>query len=153
MVLRTQFPDFREFKRRRLDIDEPRTPTKVQGDDSEMPQTPLSSQVAPEKRTLCISTLGTSCVPSSTGTPLRLRRRDLIPAMQRALQPFTRYMIDLAEGKLDKYFDSTQLEPWGTHLGVTLPSGPLLLLHDLGNYPDDARLPRIFKSETVFVSL
>jgi hypothetical protein len=71
--------------------------------------------------------------------------------MEGALQPFTRYMIDLAEGKLDKFFDPTELEPWRTHLGVTLPNGPMLILHDLGNHPDDARLTGIFKSETVFV--
>ena len=44
---------FLDFKRRRLDIDAPRTPTKVQGDDSEIPQTHVRSQV---KRALCIST-------------------------------------------------------------------------------------------------
>jgi len=32
MTTRTQLPDFREFKRRRLDIDEPRIPYKVQGE-------------------------------------------------------------------------------------------------------------------------
>ena len=122
-------------------------------EDREMPHTPIRTQVAPPQSecTLCISTLSSSCAPSSTDTPPRLRRRELTPTMQGALQPFTQYMSDLAEGKFDKYFDPTQLEPWDTHL--ELPSGPLLLLHDLGNYPDDARLTGIFKSETVFVSL
>jgi hypothetical protein len=43
MASRTQFPDFRvrEFKRRHLDIDEPRTPTKVQGDDMDESRNPL----------------------------------------------------------------------------------------------------------------
>jgi len=73
--------------------------------------------------------------------------------MGSALQPFTRYMDDLAEGKLDKFFDPTELEPWCMHLGVTLPNAPMLILHDLGNHPDDERLTGIFKPETVFVSL
>ena len=73
--------------------------------------------------------------------------------MEEALQPFTRYMNDLAEGNLDKFFDPRELELWRTHLGVTLPAGPMLILHDLGNYPDDPRLTGLFKSETVFVSL
>lgn len=72
--------------------------------------------------------------------------------MESALRPYTRYMTNLAEGKLDKYFDPTQLKSWNTHLGVTLPSGPMLLLHNLGNFPDDTRLTGIFKSETVLVS-
>ena len=71
--------------------------------------------------------------------------------MEEALQPFTRYMSDLAEGKLDKYFDPTALKPLVTHLGVTLPSGPILLLHDLGSNPEDTRLTGVFRHDTVFV--
>jgi len=68
--------------------------------------------------------------------------------MSAALLPFTQYITDLANGKLDSYFNSTQPGTSTTELS----KGPILLLHSLGNYPDDARLKKLFKPDTVFVS-
>jgi len=52
---------------------------------------------------------------------------------------------------LDRYFDPAQLGTCDTDLGVTLSNGPILLLHDLGNCPDDVRFRQIFEPDTVFV--
>jgi hypothetical protein len=71
--------------------------------------------------------------------------------MVSALEPFTEYMTKLANGQLDTYFKSIQPERV-TGLGVDLPNGPMLLLHSLGDYPDDARLPKLFRCDTVFAS-
>jgi len=72
--------------------------------------------------------------------------------MTAALQPFNRYITDLANGQLDDYFNSTQTGTLVTNPDLKLLNGPILLLHSLGNYPDDARLPRLFQTDTVFVS-
>jgi len=71
--------------------------------------------------------------------------------MAAALKPFNDYMTYLATGKLDIYFDCTKSADIVTDLKVTLPDRPMLLLHDLGNYPHDVRLTRLFKPDTVFV--
>ena len=70
--------------------------------------------------------------------------------MAAALEPFNDYMTYLATGKLDKYFNSTELTAFTTDLKVTLPDRPMLLLHNLGNYPDDERLTGLFQPDTVF---
>jgi hypothetical protein len=71
--------------------------------------------------------------------------------MVSALEPFTEYMTKLANGQLDTYLKSVQTEGV-TGLGIDLPNEPMLLLHSLGDYPDDARLPKLFRSDTVFAS-
>jgi hypothetical protein len=73
--------------------------------------------------------------------------------MAAALEPFNEYMTYLASGKLDTYFNSTEPAAFTTDLKVTLPTRPMLLLHNLGNYPHDVRLAELFKSDTVFVFL
>jgi len=72
--------------------------------------------------------------------------------MTAALQPFTQYITDLANGQLDNYFNSTQPGTLATNPDLKLLNRPILLLHSLGNYPDDARLPGLFQTDTVFVS-
>ena len=70
-----------------------------------------------------------------------------------AFEPFTKYISYLANGKLDGYFDSIKPEDLVTDLEVQLPSHPMLLLHHLGNYPDDERIQHLFRRDrdTVFV--
>ena len=71
--------------------------------------------------------------------------------MAAALEPFNDYMTYLASGKLDIYFNSTEPAAFTTDLKVKLPSRPMLLLHNLGNYSHDVRLTELFKPDTVFV--
>ena len=71
--------------------------------------------------------------------------------MAAALKPFNDYMTYLATGKLDTYFNSTELAAFATDLKVSLPDRPMLLLHNLGNYPHDVRLTELFNPDTVFV--
>ena len=71
--------------------------------------------------------------------------------MTEALQCFVPYLTDLASGKFDGYFDSIELGAFSAKPNITLPNSPILLLHSLGNYPDDPRLARLFKLDTVFV--
>jgi len=75
-----------------------------------------------------------------------------MPEMVSALEPFNEYMTQLANGQLDTYFKSIQPEGVAG-LSVDLPKGPMLLLHSLGDYPDDVRLPKLFRSDTVFAFL
>jgi len=72
--------------------------------------------------------------------------------MTRAFEPFAKYISYLANGKLDGYFDSIKPEDLVTDLKVQLPSQPMLL-HHLGNQPDDERIKRLFRRDldTVFV--
>ena len=72
--------------------------------------------------------------------------------MTEALQPFVQYMTDLANGKLDSYFDSIEPGTLATMSDTERPNRPVLLLHSLGNNQNDPRLARLFKSDTVFVS-
>jgi len=88
----------------------------------------------------------------TTSSPKRLPRPRFAPEMSSALLPFNEYLKNLATGQLDIYFESIQPEGI-TDLGVTLPSGPMLLLHSLGESPDDARLPNLFRNDTVFASV
>jgi hypothetical protein len=72
--------------------------------------------------------------------------------MTAALQPFAQYITDLPNGKFDSYFNSIEPGTLGTKPNIQLPNKPILLLHSLGNSPDDPRLARLFRSDTVFVS-
>jgi hypothetical protein len=71
--------------------------------------------------------------------------------MTAALKPFTEYLTALAIGQLDIYFNSTKDVTLATNLGIKPRNGPMLLLHDLGKYPDDSRLTKLFIPDTVFV--
>lgn len=84
------------------------------------PNTPTSTQSSSETKS----------------SPKRLPRQRFAPEMSSALLPFDKYLKNLATGKLDIYFESIQPEGI-TDLGVTLPTGPMLLLHSLGESPDD----------------
>ena len=58
----------------------------------------------------------------------------------------------MAEGKLDGYFNSTQqAEALVTDFKVKLPDWPMLL-HNLGNHPEDVQLTRVFESDIVFIA-
>ena len=72
--------------------------------------------------------------------------------MLTALKPFTQYITYLAEGGLDRYFDSTRREDFVTVLDVKLPTQPMLLLHDLGKSSNMERINDLFVTDTVFVS-
>ncbi|KAF8521901.1 hypothetical protein BU17DRAFT_87449 [Hysterangium stoloniferum] len=69
--------------------------------------------------------------------------------MATAIERFEDYIKYLATGKLDGYLDSTRREDKLTDLEVTLPLGPILLLHDLGNRPDKVRIEKLFTRDTV----
>ena len=72
--------------------------------------------------------------------------------MSNALKPFDQYIQYLADGTLDCYVNSTP--PMASSpdlLDVRLPKSNNLLLHDLGNHPDEARLHALFKHDIVFV--
>jgi hypothetical protein len=79
------------------------------------------------------------------------RADNINDAMLAAFKPFTQYITYLAEGKLDKYFDSIQPEELVTDLEVELPTQPMLLLHGLGENTDREAIKSLFASETVFV--
>ena len=72
--------------------------------------------------------------------------------MHSALFPFNKYLKKLATRQLDVYFESIQPEGI-TDLDVTLPTRPMLLLHSLGESPDDARLQNLFRNDKVFASV
>jgi len=80
----------------------------------------------------------------------RISRSQVNEAMSAALEPFHQYIQSLAEGKLDCYFNS--MPPMDIpDLGVQFPKANNLLLHDLGNHPDEARLRCLFETETTSV--
>src|SRR6266498_101597 len=84
----------------------------------------------------------------STESPL-ISQPEAVEAMASAFRPFIQYIQYLAEGKLDGYFNSTQqAEALVTDFKVKLPDWPMLLLHNLGNHPNDVRLTRVFESNT-----
>jgi hypothetical protein len=68
-----------------------------------------------------------------------------------ALQPFQQYILALAKGEFDFYFNSTPpMAPILDMHDVQFPKSNNLLLHDLGNHPDKARLLNLFKPDIVF---
>ena len=83
--------------------------------------------------------------------PPRISAKEIEPAMFTALEPFTQYITYLAKGKLDGYFNSIQPEDLVTDLKVTLPTQPMLLLHDLGKYTNKETIENLFVCDTVFV--
>jgi hypothetical protein len=71
--------------------------------------------------------------------------------MAAALDGFEQYIEYLATGKLDGYLDSIRREDKVQLIGVDLPRDPILLIHDLGKYPDQERIRDLFIHDTVFV--
>jgi hypothetical protein len=62
---------------------------------------------------------------------------------------FGHYISSLASGKLDGYLDSIQPGNPAEGLGINLPIDPILLLHDLGKYPNQERIRELFNGDTV----
>ena len=71
--------------------------------------------------------------------------------LESSLDGFQNYITSLASGKLDGFLDSLQHGDKAAGLGVYLPLDPILLLHDLGNYPNQERIEELFTGDTVSV--
>ena len=69
--------------------------------------------------------------------------------MEDAIRPFRNYIHDLAQGRFDAYLDS--IRPEDKPEGWGFIRDPILLLHDLGNYPDHQRINKLFIHGTVYV--
>ncbi len=65
--------------------------------------------------------------------------------MAKALAGFEKYFEYLATGELDGRLDSIRPDDKLIKFGVHLPINPILLLHDLGKYPDHERIKDLFK--------
>ena len=72
--------------------------------------------------------------------------------MGSSLIGFEKYFIALASGKLDGFLDSLRPGDIAAGLGVHLPCDPILLLHDLGKYPNQERIRELFTGDTVLVA-
>ena len=75
--------------------------------------------------------------------------------MEKAIKPFEKYLIDLANGKLDMYFDSLEPEGKEAYKALRLPDRPTLLLHRLGADTDEQherRLKDLFQCGITFVT-
>jgi hypothetical protein len=70
-----------------------------------------------------------------------------------SLEGFEKYIQCLATGKLDGFLDSIRHEDKDVDLEAvaSLPLDPILLLHDLGRYPDQERINELFTGDTMFV--
>jgi len=72
-----------------------------------------------------------------------------------SLEGFEKYIQCLATGKLDGFLDSIRREDKAVDLKpvAPLPLHPILLLHDLGRYPDQEKINKLFSGDTMFVAL
>lgn len=84
-------------------------------------------------------------------TPQEMTFQEAITEMESTFKGFEKYIRSLASGKLDTFFDSLQPGNEAAGLGVHLPHGPILLLHDLGKYPNCERIMELFSGNTVLV--
>ena len=71
--------------------------------------------------------------------------------MNAAFKPFEQYIQYLTEGKLDPYLDSTRRDDKITLPGLGGSTDPFLLLHNLGNHPEEDRIQKLFIDGTMFV--
>jgi hypothetical protein len=72
--------------------------------------------------------------------------------MNAALKPFNEYIQWLAEGRLDGYLDSIHREDKIKVPIVFIPNDLSLLLHDIGKFPDEESIKKLFVNDTVFVA-
>lgn len=126
-------------------------------DDGQQPHTPPSSKARIEptmpqaKSMLC--TPSTSIYKHSlTATPPRLNREETGTNLNAAFKPFKGYIEWLAEGKLDGYLDSIRCEDKTKVPDVDISNNLSLLLHDVGKFPDEERIKKLFINDTVFVA-
>lgn len=68
--------------------------------------------------------------------------------MTAALTGFEKYIEYLATGLLDGYLNSIRPEDKCTKFGVYLPNNPSLLIHSLGEHPDQERTRDLFEPIT-----
>jgi hypothetical protein len=86
-------------------------------------------------------------------SPPRLNAKEMESKMADAFEPFGQYIQYLAQGKLDGFLDSIRREDKVfPELKVTMPTDPILLLHNLGKCPETERIKRLFVHNTVFVA-
>ena len=132
-----------------------RRPSKrVRFDDSQSPYTPLSNRTyAPPAQGALCDTILSDCERSSAESPPRLSKADMQASIARAFEPFKQYIEYLATGKLDGYLDSVHREDKFTVPGLVMSTDPHLLLHNLGKYPDEERIERLFYPGTTSVIL
>jgi len=140
-LLLIQIPDFLQNKRRRLDIEAPRTPTRGQGE-----------RIQSERKWYAFK-CGWFCKQSLAESLPRIDTMEKMESkMAVAFKPFEEYIKCLASGKLDGYLDSTRREDKVTVPGVSLLKEPFLLLHDLGMNVDMKRIENLFIRDTVCVA-
>lgn len=82
-------------------------------------------------------------------SPKTLNKEEMNANMATAFKPFEQYIRYLAEGKLDGYFNSTRRQDKATDLTVVMSTDPMLLLLDLGDLTDEARIERLFIGGTI----
>jgi len=91
---------------------------------------------------------------SSTDSPPRLNAKDREFNIANAFEPFGQYIQYLAQGKLDGFLDSIRPEDKVVpERDVMMSTDPILLLHNLGKYPETKRIEKLFDHTTVFVAL
>jgi hypothetical protein len=87
-------------------------------------------------------------------SPPRLNAKEKGSKIADAFEPFGQYIQYLAQGKLDGFLDSIRREDKVVpELNVTMPTDPILLLHNLGKDPETERIENLFVHNTVFVAL
>jgi hypothetical protein len=89
---------------------------------------------------------------SLTATPPRLNREETATILNTAFKPFKGYIESLAEGKLDCYLDCIRCEDKVAVPDVDISNNLYLLLHDVGKFPDEERIKKLFIDDTVFVA-
>ena len=89
-----------------------------------------------------------------TDSPPRLNAKERESKIANAFEPFEfgQYLQYLAQGKLDGFLDSVRREDKVVpELNMIMPTDPILLLHNLGKYPETEWIEKLFIHTTVFV--
>lgn len=73
--------------------------------------------------------------------------------MNATFEPFEEYIEWLATGKLDGYLDSIHYKDRIKVPNVDISNDLSLLLHDIGKFPDEERIKKLFINDTMFVAL
>ena len=137
-------PEFssRPFKRLRFGDELPVTP----------PSTFRVEMVDSKKSGYCTSKCRSPCEQFSSGSPPAITRAETEAKLASSLEGFEKYIQYLATGRLDGFLDSIRREDKDIDHGVHLPLDPILLLHDLGKYPNQERINEMFTGDTMFVA-
>ena len=77
--------------------------------------------------------------PCWAGSPPRLKRNETQAKLAEVFEPYKDAIQSLAKGELDQYIQGP------------ISTNPILLLHDLGRYPEMERIGKLFIPDTMFV--